>query len=169
MYQNHPCNFVKIKIPSPSHKSYLLKHNLSDTPRTLTIFSLDQCRGFLKMLINTLTVLSYQSIVAVVQLLKYSCWNVSDSLQPHGLHMPGSSFLHTSQTVLKVMSIESMMLSVSSSATPFSFPFNLSQYKGLSQHQSLFQWVCSWHQVAKVLEFQLQHQSFQWIVRVDFL
>ena len=33
----------------------------------------------------------------------------------------------------------------------------------LSQHQGLFKWVCSLHQVAKVLEFQLQHQSFQWI------
>ena len=39
----------------------------------------------------------------------------------------------------------------------------------LSQHQGLFQWVSSSHQVAKVLEFQLQHQSFQWIVRSDFL
>ena len=32
----------------------------------------------------------------------------------------------------------------------------------LSKHQGLFQWVSSSHQVAKVLEFQLQHQSFQW-------
>ena len=32
-----------------------------------------------------------------------------------------------------------------------------------------FQWVSSSHQVAKVLEFQLQHQSFQWIFRTDFL
>ena len=31
-----------------------------------------------------------------------------------------------------------------------------------SHHQGLFQWVSSLHQVAKVLEFQLQHQSFQW-------
>ena len=38
----------------------------------------------------------------------------------------------------------------------------------LSQHQGLFQWVSSSHQVAKVLEFQLQHQSFQWIFRTDF-
>ena len=36
----------------------------------------------------------------------------------------------------------------------------------LSLHQSLFQWVGSSHQVGKVLEFQ--HQSFQWIFRVDF-
>ena len=50
---------------------------------------------------------------------------------------------------------------------PLSFPsrpaFNL------SQHQGLFKWVSSSHQVAKVLEFQLQHQSFQWIFRIDFL
>ena len=39
----------------------------------------------------------------------------------------------------------------------------------LSQHQSLFKWVCSSHQVAKILEFQLQHQPFQWIFRTDFL
>ena len=39
----------------------------------------------------------------------------------------------------------------------------------LSQHQGLFQWVSFSHQVAKVLEFQLQHQSFQWTVRTDFL
>ena len=38
----------------------------------------------------------------------------------------------------------------------------------LSQYQGLFQWVSTSHQVAKVLEFQLQHQSFQWIFRTDF-
>ena len=39
----------------------------------------------------------------------------------------------------------------------------------LSQHQSLSQWVSSSNQVAKVLDFQLQHQSFQWIFGTDFL
>ena len=39
----------------------------------------------------------------------------------------------------------------------------------LSQDQDLFQWVDSSHHVAKVLELHLQHQSFQWIFRVDFL
>ena len=42
-------------------------------------------------------------------------------------------------------------------------PFNLSQYQGL------FKWVSSSHQVAKVLEFQLQQQSFQWIFRTGLL
>ena len=53
------------------------------------------------------------------------------------------------------------------SSHPLSYPFppafNLSQNQGLSQ------WVSSSYQVAKVLEFQLQHQSFQWIFRTDFL
>ena len=39
----------------------------------------------------------------------------------------------------------------------------------LSQNQGLFQWVSSSHPVAKVLEFQLQHQSFQWTPRTNFL
>ena len=39
----------------------------------------------------------------------------------------------------------------------------------LSQHQGLFQGASSLHQEAKVLEFQLQYQSFQWIFRTEFL
>ena len=39
----------------------------------------------------------------------------------------------------------------------------------LSQHQDLFKWVSSLHQVARVLEFQLQYQSFQWTPRTDLL
>ena len=39
----------------------------------------------------------------------------------------------------------------------------------LPQHQGLFKWVSSSHQVAKVLEFQFQHQSFQWTPRTDLL
>ena len=46
---------------------------------------------------------------------------------------------------------------------PSPFVFNLSQHQGLSQ------WVSSSHQVAKVLELQLQQGSFQWIFKVDFL
>ena len=50
---------------------------------------------------------------------------------------------------------------------PLSSPFPLAFNH--SQHQGLFKWVSFLHQMAKVLEFQLQHQSFQWIFRVDFL
>ena len=71
-----------------------------------------------------------------------------------------------SWSLLKLMSIESVMPS-NHLSHPLSSPsppaFNL------SQHQGLFQWESSLHQVAKVLEFQLQHQSFQWTFRTDFL
>ena len=50
---------------------------------------------------------------------------------------------------------------------PLSFPSPPAL--NLSQHQGLFKWVSSLHQVAKVLEFQLQHQSFQWTHRTDLL
>ena len=40
--------------------------------------------------------------------------------------------------------------------------------KGLSQHQGLFRWVSCSHQMTKILEFQLQHQSFHGVFRVDF-
>ena len=64
----------------------------------------------------------------------------------------------------KPISIELICHStISSSVVPFSSALNL------SQHQGLFQWVSSSHQVSKVLEFQLQHQSFQWTPRTDLL
>ena len=65
---------------------------------------------------------------------------------------------------LKFMSIESMVLSnhlILCPPPPLDF--------NLSQHRDLFQWVSCSHQVARILELQLQHQSFQWIFRVDFL
>ena len=48
-------------------------------------------------------------------------------------------------------------------SSPFPPTFNL------SQHQGLFQWVSSSNQVAKVLELQFQHQSFQWTSKTDLL
>ena len=49
---------------------------------------------------------------------------------------------------------------ISSSVIPFSWPQSF-------QHQGLFKWVSSLHHMAKVLEFQLQHQSLQWTPRTD--
>ena len=61
-----------------------------------------------------------------------------------------------SQTLLKLMSIGSVMPSNHLTLSYLSPPvFNL------SQNQDLFKWVRSSYQVAKILEFQLQHQSFQ--------
>ena len=69
-----------------------------------------------------------------------------------------------SWSLLKLMSIEWVMpsshLILLSPSPPVPNPY---------QHQDLFQWVNSSHEVAKVLEFQLQHQSFQWTPRTDLL
>ena len=90
---------------------------------------------------------------------------VSNSLQPHGLQharlpCPSPAPRACSNSCpLSWWCHPTISLSV--------FPF--SSCPNLSQHQGLFKWVSSSHQVAKVLEFQLQHQSFQWIFRTDFL
>ena len=70
-----------------------------------------------------------------------------------------------SQSLLKLMSIESLMPS-NHLSHPLLSP---SPAFYLSQHQGFFNGVSSSHQVARVLELQLQHQSFQWIFRVDIL
>ena len=88
-----------------------------------------------------------------------------DSLWPHGLHharlpctLPSPEFAQTHVHWVSDAIQPSYPLSPTSPPA-----FNL------SQHQGLFQWVSSSHQVAKGLEFQLQHQSYQCIFRTDFL
>ena len=58
---------------------------------------------------------------------------------------------------------------VSDAIQPFHPLSSPSPAFNLSQHQGLFKWVSSSHQAAKVLEFQLQHQSFQWTPETDLL
>ena len=75
---------------------------------------------------------------------------------------PGFSVRHQ---LLELAQTHSIKSDATQPFHPLSSPsptFNLPQYQGL------FQWVSSSHQVAKVLELQLQHQSFQWIFRIDF-
>ena len=74
-----------------------------------------------------------------------------------------SLFMTNSWTLLKLMYIEWVMPSNHLILCRPLPTFNL------SRHQGLFQRVISLHQVAKVLGFQLQHQSFQWIFRKDLL
>ena len=84
---------------------------------------------------------------------------------PMDCSTPGSSVLHYllefPQT--QVYWVGDAILPSQPLSSPFPPAFNL------SQHQGLFQWVSSSHHVTKVLELQLQQQSFQWIVTVDWL
>ena len=84
---------------------------------------------------------------------------MSDSLRPHELQ-------HTR------LPCPSPTLRAYSNSCPLSWWSNpLSSPSppdfSISQHQGLIHWVSSSHQLAKVLEFQLQHQSLQWIFRTD--
>ena len=54
-------------------------------------------------------------------------------------------------------------LAISSSVVPAPPALNL------PQHQGLFKWISSSHQVAKILVFQLQQLSFHWTPRTDLL
>ena len=87
---------------------------------------------------------------------------MSDSTIPWTAARQSSLSITNSWSLLKFMSIESGI--PSNCLHPLSSPsppaFNPSQY------QALFQWISSLHQVAKVLEFQLRQQSFQWIFRM---
>ena len=90
---------------------------------------------------------------------------MSDSLRPHGLQharLPCPS--PTPRVYPNSRPLSRWCLpAISSSVVPFSScpnPF---------QHQSLFQWVNSSHEVAKVLEFQLQHHSLLRNPRADLL
>ena len=77
----------------------------------------------------------------------YFSWGWSCSPSPVQCHEP--------------LSIAHQTLCLSSPSPP---AFSLSQYQGLFKRV-----ISLLHHVAKELEFQLQHQSFQWIFRTDFL
>ena len=99
------------------------------------------------------------------QSIQFSHSVMSDSLQPDGLQhtrlpCPSPSPRACSNSC---PSTQWCHPTTSSSVLPFS------PASSLSQHQVLFHWVSSLHQMAKVLELQLQHQFFQWIFRTDFL
>ena len=73
-----------------------------------------------------------------------------------------------SLSILKLKSTQTHVHRVGDAIQPYHpLPSPSPPTLNLSQHQSLFKWVSSSHQVAKILE--LQHQPFQWIFRVDFL
>ena len=90
-----------------------------------------------------------------------SCLTLCD---PMDCSMPGSLAL---QHLLQFTQIHILHLVIDAiqPSHPLSSP---SPAPNLAQHQGLFQWVSSPHQVAKLLELQLQYQSFQWIFTVDF-
>ena len=113
---------------------------------------------FLNWSIVVYNILQIQSVSSVVQ----SCLTVCNPMNHSTPGLPvHHQLLEFTQThVYRVSDAIQPSHPLSSPSPPAPNP---------SQNQSLFQWVNSSHEVAKVLEFQLQHQSFQWTPRTDFL
>ena len=117
--------------------------------------------------LSPLVTVSWFSIL--VSLFLFCCWccPVAKSCltlcNPMNCSMPGFCvlryLLEFAQTRIHWVSGAIWPSHSLSPSSPFTFT--------LSQHQDLFLWTSSSHKVAKVLE--LQHQSFQWLFRVDFL
>ena len=176
--QPHGLQHTRPPCPSPtpracsnscpwSSDAIQLSHPLSSP--SPPAFNFHQHQGLLQGVSSShqvATVLEIQlSISLPINLLLFSCSVVSNSLQPHELQhnrppcpspTPGvySTHIHWVGDTIQPSH------PLSSPSPPAS---------NLSQHQGLFKWVSSSHQVATVLEFQLQHQSFQWIFRTDLL
>ena len=141
-------------------------HCFHPVPRHLVSFSL----GFLQLALTCLPYLSLplQSILSTslgempqFSSVAQSCPTLCD---PINHSTPGLPVHHQlpdfSQTHIHWGSVAIQP------SHPLSYP---SPALKLSQQQGIFKWVSSLHQVAKVLEFELQHQSFQWIFKTDFL
>ena len=122
-----------------------------------------------KELLKSLT-LQYESVAMTSPMdicmpVQFTCSAVSNSLRPHEPHHARSPCPSPTPRVDPNPCPSSWWChpTISSFAIPSPPALNL------SQHQGLFQWVSSSHQVAKILEVQLQHQSFQWTPRTDLL
>ena len=103
--------------------------------------------------------ITFMMLLSSVQVL-----NVSNFLQPNRLQhnsLPCPSPNHRAYSNSCPLH-QWCHAAISSSDGPYS-------HLQFFEHQGLFHWVISSHEVAKVLELELQHQSFQWIFRTDFL
>ena len=157
--QLHLPYIILSKLLSDCHFfcSYSLSNSLDQSYITHLILLLSQ-----SLIISTWINPVVEVFIVLVQ---FSCSVMSDSLWPDGLQhtrlpCPSPAPRAYSNSCPSSWWCHSVL---SSSVIPSPTTFSL------SQHQGVFQWVSSSHQVAKVLEFQLQHQSFQWIFRTDFL
>ena len=124
----------------------------------LQLFLLSGCklwevRGFVLWIVHPLSVSSFQSLSCVQLCNPMDC---STPGFPVHHHLPELAQTHVHRVGDGIQPSHPLL---SPSPPAFNHP----------QHQGLFQWVSSSKQVAKVLELHLQHQSFQWIFRTDFL
>ena len=159
-----PCHRPPRKAPSTLWEwreipgSWMTKCNTAKSKKSPQIDLIFQCDSSQNLSRSFQGILYFNSV-------QFSHSVVSDSLRPHGLQHARPPCPSPTPWVYP----NSCPLSqwrhptISSSVIPFS------SYLQSFPASVFFQIVSSSHQVAKVLEFQLQHQSFQWTFRTDFL
>ena len=137
----------------PYNQHMLLPEKINSSLRDLSIFF----APYHLFLLNSHFFLHAQPLICCCSVAR-SCPTLCN---PMDWSTPGFPAFTIPQSLLKLMSIESAM--------PFDHLILChlpSPAFNHSHHQGLFQWVSSLHQAAKVLGFQFQHQSFQWIFRI---
>ena len=150
--KQHPCHLPYQH--KDIKKCYLIAISISNKLQNIRNFSS-------KLLLFTLNITISQSVSQfspVAQLCLILCDHINRSTPGLPVHhqLPESTQTHAHQVGDAIQPSQ-----------PLSSPYPPAPNP--SQHQGLFQWVNSSHEVAKVLEFQLQHQSFQWTPRTDLL
>ena len=125
-------------------------------------------RPFMNVFFSAMILLLYFLVLSIFKNSPICCCSVAQSCltlcNPMDCSMPDFPVLHYLPEVAQtpVQWVNDAILP-SHPLSPSSPALNLSQRQGFSW------WFSSSHQVAKVLELRLQHQTFQWIFRVDFL
>ena len=167
--------FCSLQLPIPfcsifqKISSYILQILLLRFPHLLVEFQFPPVFSFPEYLFKPLSVLTVVTSFLISLRIIICCCSVTKLcltlLNPMDCSTPGFPVLHYllefSQTHVHWVGDAIQPSHPLSPPSPPTF--------SLSQHRGLFQWVSSSHQVAKVLELQCQHQSFQWIFRTDFL
>ena len=133
------------KLMNPERK----KHKIHITSRLVWLYFKNQIRGILAII---------SSVQFSLSVLSKSCDPMDCSALGFPVHneLPELTQTHVHRVGDAIQPSHPL-----SSPSPPAF--------SLSQNQSLFQEVSYLHHVAKVLEFHLQHQAFQWTFRTDFL
>ena len=159
------CSSIYVFCPNPSFLKSLLKFHLT------TLFEITS-NSVSHQLTSSPPAAFFQSIVSISLTSSNTQYDFSSVTQlcltlcdPMDCSTPALSVCHQLPefTQIHVHWVDDAIQPAHPLLSPSPPTFNL------SQHQGLFKWVSSLHQVAKILEFQLQHQSFQWMFRTDLL
>ena len=150
-FLNNHCNVHSLAVPGPNALLMLCVVSAALQP----ILNLNKKITWICFWSNIISISSVHSLSCIW--LFATPWTTCST---PGLHVPHQHPEFTQTHVHQVSDAIQPSHPLSSPSPPA---------LNLSQNQGLFHWVSSSHQVAKVLEFQLPHQSFQWTPRTDLL